>query len=312
MNTEPVAQRKIYGLDYYFNEIVDLYNNNKLPNKILLSGPKGNGKSTLSYHIINYIFSKNEKNPYNFEQKEISDQNRSFKLFQNFSHPDFYLINLKEDKRDIEISQVRKMINYTNKSSFNEQPRFVLIDNLEHLNISSVNALLKVIEEPNDNLFFILIHNNKKSLINTLKSRCLLFKINLTFDESISITNQLLNNNLFDLINNDLINYYNSPGDYINLVKFSEENKINLKEFNLREFLTFLIDEGYYKKNNFIKTNIFHFIELYLLKIFQQSINKNTFISFYAKFIRKIDDVKKYNLDYETLFIEFKSKFLNG
>ena len=312
MNTEPNAQRKIYGLDYYFNEIVDLYNNNKLPNKFLLSGPKGNGKSTLAYHIINYIFSKNETNPYNFEQKEISDQNRSFKLFQNFSHPDFYLINLKEDKRDIEISQVRKMINYTNKSSFNDRPRFILIDNAEHLNISSVNALLKVIEEPNDNLFFILIHNNKKSLIKTLKSRCLLFKINLTFDESTSITNQLLNNNLFDLINNDLINYYNSPGDYVNLVKFSEENKINLKEFNLREFLIFVIDEGYYKKNNFIKSNIFNFIELYFLKIFHQSINKNIFISFYAKFIRKIDDVRKYNLDYESLFIEFKSKFLNG
>ena len=312
MNTEPISQRKIYGLNDYFNEIVDLYNNNKLPNKILLSGPKGNGKSTLAYHIINYIFSKNETDPYNFKQKEISHQSRSFKLLQNFSHPDFYLINLKEDKRDIEISQVRKMINYTNKSSFNDQPRFVLIDNVEHLNISSVNALLKVIEEPNDNLFFILIHNNKKSLIKTLKSRCLIFKINLTFDESINITNQLLNNNLFDLINNDLINYYNSPGDYVNLVKFSKENKINLKQFNLREFLTFLIDETHYKKNNFIKTNIFNFIELYLLKIFQQSINKNTFISFYAKFIRKIDDVKKYNLDHETLFIEFKSKFLNG
>ena len=312
MNTEPITQRKIYGLDYYFNEIVDLYNNNKLPNKILLSGPKGNGKSTLAYHIINYIFSKNETNLYNFEQKEISDQNRSFKLVQNFSHPDFYLINLKEDKRDIEISQVRKMINYTNKSSFNDRPRFVLIDNAEHLNISSVNALLKVIEEPNDNLFFILIHNNKKSLIKTLKSRCLLFKINLTFDESISITNQLLNNNLFDLINNDLINYYNSPGDYVNLVKFSEENKINLKEFNLSEFLIFLIYEAHYKKNNFIKSNIFNFIELYFLKIFHQSINKSIFISFYAKFIRKIDDVRKYNLDYESLFIEFKSKFLNG
>ena len=107
---EPISQRKIYGLDDYFNEIVDLYNNNKLPNKILLSGPKGNGKSTLAYHIINYILSKNETNPYNFEQKEISDQNGSFKLFQNFSHPNFYLINLKEDKRDIEISQVRKII----------------------------------------------------------------------------------------------------------------------------------------------------------------------------------------------------------
>ena len=312
MNIEPISQRKIYGLDYYFNEIVDLYNNNKLPNKILLSGPKGNGKSTLAYHIINYIFSKNETNPYNFDQKEISDQNRSFKLFQNFSHPNFYLINLKEDKRDIEISQVRKMINYTNKSSFNDRPRFILIDNAEHLNISSVNALLKVIEEPNDNLFFILIHNNKKSLIKTLKSRCLLFKINLTFDESISITNQLLNNNLFDLINNDLINYYSTPGDYINLVNFSKKNDINLNEFNLKNFLFFLINENYYKKDNFIKLNIFNYIELYFLKTFNQSTNKSKISSFYTKFINKINYANKFNLDYESLFMEFKSKVLNG
>ena len=31
-----------------------------LPNKILLSGQKGIGKSTLCYHLINYILSKDE------------------------------------------------------------------------------------------------------------------------------------------------------------------------------------------------------------------------------------------------------------
>ena len=312
MNSKPILQTKIFGFKEKFNEIINLFNINKLPNQILFSGSRGVGKSTLAYHIINYIFSKNENYTYNLELNEINILNKSFKLVNNGTHPNFFLIDLNDNKKNIEISQIRKMIDYTNKSSFNDRPRFVLIDNVEHLNISSVNALLKVIEEPNDNLFFILIHNNKKSLIKTLKSRCLLFKINLTFNESISITNQLLNINLFDLINNDLINYYNSPGDYVNLVKFFEENKINLKEFNLREFLIFLIDEAHYKKNNFIKSNIFNFIELYFLKIFHQSINKNIFISFYAKFIRKIDDVRKYNLDYESLFIEFKSKFLNG
>ena len=50
------------------------------------------------------------------------------------------------------------MINYINKSSFNNIPRFILIDNIEHLNKNSTNALLKIIEEPNNNVFFILIH----------------------------------------------------------------------------------------------------------------------------------------------------------
>ena len=49
------------------------------------------------------------------------------------------------------------MIEYSNKSSFNHSSRFVIIDNLEFLNTNSVNALLKIIEEPNTNLFFILI-----------------------------------------------------------------------------------------------------------------------------------------------------------
>ena len=31
-------QTQLYGLDYYFNEITSLYNKNRLPNKIILSG----------------------------------------------------------------------------------------------------------------------------------------------------------------------------------------------------------------------------------------------------------------------------------
>ena len=57
-------QNKLYGLDKHILQIVDLYEKNKLPNKILLSGKKGVGKSTLSYHLINYIFSKNEEYKY--------------------------------------------------------------------------------------------------------------------------------------------------------------------------------------------------------------------------------------------------------
>ena len=63
--------------------------------------------------------------------------------------------------------------------------RFILIDNIENLNKNSVNALLKIIEEPNENVFFILINNNEKNILPTLKSRCLTFKINFTFNESI-------------------------------------------------------------------------------------------------------------------------------
>ena len=233
MNLKPILQTKLYGMDLIFDEIVSLFNSNKLPSNILFSGSKGSGKSTMAYHFINYIFSINEDHSYDIKSNKIDVRNRSFKLINNCSHPNFHLIDLIDDKKSIEISQIRNMINYTNKSSFNNRPKFILIDNVENLNINSLNALLKIIEEPNKNVFFILIHNDNKKIIKTLKSRCLPFKINLTFDQSINIANHLLNENIFELLNIDLINYYAKPGDYINLVNFSKENQINLNELLL-------------------------------------------------------------------------------
>ena len=80
----------------------------------------------------------------------------------------------------------------------------------------------------------------------------------------------------------------------------------------MKKFLLLLIEENYYKKNNFVKLNIFNYIELYFLKIFNQSTNKSKVSSFYTTFINKINYAKKFNLDYESLFMEFKSKVLNG
>ena len=153
------------------------------------------------------------------------------------------------EKNNIDVGQIREMITYTNKSAFNDKARFILIDNIENLNKSSVNALLKIIEEPNENIYFILIHNNEKYILPTLKSRCLTFKVNLSFDQSMSITNDILKLNIFDLINPDLISYYNTPGEIINLINFSNDKNINLKDSTLINFLNLLIDNTYYKKD---------------------------------------------------------------
>ena len=64
MNLEPINQTKLYGLNNELEYLINLYNSNKLPNKILFSGPKGIGKATLAYHLINYILSIGEKNHY--------------------------------------------------------------------------------------------------------------------------------------------------------------------------------------------------------------------------------------------------------
>jgi|TARA_B110000037_G_scaffold206583_1_gene252668 DNA polymerase-3 subunit delta' len=312
MEFKPSENTMLYGMNHFFNEITKLYSQNKMPTKILLSGKRGSGKSTLAYHIINYILSVDEEFKYDSSNFIINANNRSFKLLQNNTHPNFYLIDLFNDKKNIDVAQIREMITYTYKSTFNNMARFILIDNIENLNKNSVNALLKVIEEPNDNIFFILINNNEKNILPTLRSRCLTFKINLTFNESINISNQILGKNIFELINYDLINFYNTPGEIIELINFSKDKKIDLMNHTLISFLNLLIDNGYYKKNKIIKNLLINFIELFFLKEYTLNTTKNSFLNFYHNFISKINNTEKFNLDEESLFLEFKSKLLNG
>ena len=306
MNLCSKSQTKLYGLDEELNELINLYNNSKLPNKILLSGEKGIGKCTLAYHLINYILSNNEENPYYSNDLQINTDNHSFKLIQNNSNPNFILIDVNSEKKSIEINQIRSLISNLNKSSFNSKPRFILIDNIEFLNVNSINALLKILEEPNENTYFILINNNKK-ILSTLLSRCLNFKISLS-NEKVSLVNKLLfGDDIKNLINSDILDYYHTPGKIYDILEFSKEKEIDLRDVNLKEFLSLIINGSYYKNDNRIKVILYNYLELFLLK--KISI---TYFEIFSYFLKKINNVKKFNLNEESLFLEIDSKLLNG
>ena len=309
MNLNPLTQINLFECKEIFNQLCKLYKNDTLPNKILLSGEKGIGKSTLAHHLINYILSLNEEFSYDRKNYEINEQNKSYKLIQNQTNLNFHLIDIVKDKKNIDINQIRDLIFDLNKSSFNSKPRFVLIDNIELLNINSINALLKILEEPNKNIIFILINNNKK-ILPTLKSRCLNYKVFISYDETIEIINKVLDADIFELINKELINYYTTPGQLYEMVKFSNYQKINLKDMSLKEFLSQIIQSKAFKKEKSINEILFNLIELYLRK--KTSIKNVYLIDLYKYFLKRINDVKIYNLDTESLYMEFEDKILNG
>ena len=309
MNLEPLNQTNLFELNHYFDELKKLYLERKLPNKILLSGEKGIGKCTMSYHLINYILSFEENYSYDFNNYKINLENKSFKLMLNKSNPNFYLIDVAEDKKNIDINQIRNLISNLNKSSFNSNPRFVLIDNIELLNNNSVNALLKILEEPNDNINFILINNNKK-ILPTLISRCLNFKISITYNQSIKIVNDILNLNIYDLLNIDLINNYSTPGQLLSIISLGEVNNIDLKNTDLKSFLSIMIKEKYYKKDIRFNDILYSLIEFY----FRKNLSKDNIklMTIKNSFLNKINNMKIFNLDDEAFFIEFHDKVLNG
>ena len=307
---ESIKQTNLIGYKNLFLNLVHNFEQNNLPNKILLSGKQGIGKSIFCYHLVNYILSKNENFSYNLEKNTINRDNNSYKLILNSSHPNFFSISLKPEKKNIEISQIKEMINFTNKSSFYNKSKIILIDNVEKLNSSSSNALLKTLEEPNNDVLFLMVYNNHFSLFETIKSRCIEFKLNLSKTDCSKIINNLLGDNIFDNFAPDFKNLNLSPLFYIELFNFCNENNIDYSNLLIEDLLKFIISKKLYMKNSYIKNNIKLFIEIYFKKNF--FLKKSLFLyKNYNYFNIKYNSVMNFNLDFETFMIEFNSVMLN-
>ena len=298
--------KKIYGYDDLFNFFIKLDRNERIPNKFILSGNKGIGKSTFAYHLINYILSKNEKDKYDSTNYIINDENRSYKLIKNLSHPNFFLIDIDDGKEQISIDKIRKSFDFINKSSMNNGFRFILIDNAEYLNQSSGNALLKVIEEPNEKLIFILVHDISCKLLDTIKSRCIIFKKVFSCEEKISIFEKVVNQNFSDIFKNNFLFKFMSVGELIYLKQFSEECKLKEKIDNIN-ILNIYLKDKYTNGNKRIQKIMLKLMQIYLYQININSFSEKNFI-WYNSFFKKITEAKIYNLDLGNLYLEFQKK----
>jgi len=300
---------KMIGHNNLFHHLIDLFNKKKLPNKILLSGNEGIGKYLLSCHFVNYICSQDEEYKYDLKNFTFNDQNKSYKLFKKNIHPNILLIKKINDKKNIDISQIREMIKFQNTSSFNNKIKFIIINNISDLNLNSTNALLKSIEEPNNNVFYILTHNTNSFILDTLKSRCIEFKMFLDISSYKLIINDYFSEDICESISEDLINYYNNPSFTISLINYLNENSLNYKTVTIENLINLIISNKDYIQNKFIKKNINSFIELF----FYKNINFTSKITYNLKkyFCYKLNQIIKYNLDMESFFIEFQQKLLS-
>ena len=299
----------LHGYDQEFNLLASIYNKKNLPNKILFSGKKGIGKSLLASHFVNFIFSKKELNPYDINEKLICDDNRSFKLTQNKTHPNFFNIYKKKDKKFIEISQIRELYSFINKSSFDDNLKIVLIDDAESLTNNASNSLLKLIEEPNHNVQFIIIQDNSKFILETLKSRCIEFKFTLNEIFIPKIVNQIYKSDIFDKLNNDFKFVYFTPNDYLNLINFCNRNEMVLENTTIEDVLKKIVNKSLYKFNQMNVSEIKLYLEIFIRKKYIHK--KSTKYLEYANiFNKKLSNVIKYNLDLETFFIELNNELV--
>ena len=135
------------------------------------------------------------------------------------------------------------------------------------------------------------------------------FKVFLTKDQSFRIINKLTNNDINNIINNELFDNYITPGKLFKLIKLSEEYNLDISNVDLNTTLKTIIRDKIYKKDKLLIEIIYSFIELYFRN--NISINNISLLKSYHYFLDKINNTKIYNLDEETLFMEFEDKILN-
>ena len=229
----------LYGHDDILINFIKLHESGNFPKVNLISGEKGIGKFTLVFHLIIYIFSKFYKQPYDLNKKSIDESNLvlnkiNSKTFQNF----IYFPN--EDKNKLNIEKVREIKKDLNNSTLDNNPRFIVFDDVEYLNNNVVNSLLKMIEEPGNNNFYILINNKRNKLIETLKSRSIETKIFLSPEQKNIILKKILGNH--DIDDNFIFNYsyLASPGMFVKyyyiLSEIDTEPNTSLYELTSKDY----------------------------------------------------------------------------
>ncbi len=159
----------------------------------LLAGHSGLGKTVFAQQLAKSLLCQEEV-------IHACGQCQSCRLFESGSHPDLHV--LQSEKRMVEsedvfaiyapryledesrrnkrkkpsaiiaIDQVRRVIPDINTRPHLSACRLIIINTAEDLNINAANSLLKSLEEPPSDSYFILITHDPGRILPTLRSRC--------------------------------------------------------------------------------------------------------------------------------------------
>lgn len=285
-----------------FNFFKDLILKDMLPKVIMLSGEKGIGKATLINHIMHFYF---EKKNYDENNNKILKRTHFTELYENdlFSN----IIYLKGSEfKNTKIEDIRILKSNLLKTTLNNDKRFIILDDVENFNTNSLNALLKLIEEPGANNYFILINNKTKPLLETIKSRSLEIKIILDEESRKKIISFLLKNFEQKIsLNEDLV--ATTPGNFLKFNYVIQTNKIKIED-NFLDNLEKLLKLYKKEKNLFFKDLILFLFDYYFQidrskRIFSNDklIEKRTLI------VKNINNFFLYNLSQSALLSSIKN-----
>lgn len=144
-------------LKAYFSGLV---RDKKLSHAYLIEGPEGSGKKSLSKYIASLLACAGN-----------CDGCRLCQRIKNGYCPDVRLITRDEGKKNISVDAVREMIDDTSLTPTELDFKMYIFDGAETLSSQAQNSLLKVIEEPPENVYIMLLCCDARTILPTVRSR---------------------------------------------------------------------------------------------------------------------------------------------
>ncbi len=182
----PEQTQTLVGHEREFHALLAQVRAKKIPNALLIHGPRGIGKATFAFCLTKKILQLTGK-----EQASAINEQVSFG-----SHPNLYILRKKPQENSkkfsafIRINDVREMIFSLRQTAGVNAHKVVIIDAIDDCNKSASNGLLKILEEPPKNTLFILISHRPDTLLPTIRSRCQLVPLRtLNENELLQIIN---------------------------------------------------------------------------------------------------------------------------
>ncbi|CRK85516.1 DNA polymerase III subunit delta' [Candidatus Providencia siddallii] len=154
-------------LNSIYIQLIDAYKNNLMHHGILLYSNSGNGLERLCDSIIKWLICQNKKGYKNCKKCH------SCYLMNSGNHPDLHILKLENKKINISVDSIRNLIEKINYYPQQDVQKIIYIPNTEFLSDAAANALLKTLEEPVKDTYFILKCEKQKNILSTIRSRCI-------------------------------------------------------------------------------------------------------------------------------------------
>lgn len=133
---------------------------NKLPHAFLFVGASGIGKKQVALAMAQALICE--------KSVRACGVCSSCKRFAQGHHENF--LQIKPEKNQIKIDQSRGILDFLSLKAIRGR-RVIVIDDAESLNPQAANSLLKILEEPHEEVFFFLIAPGSVHVLSTIKSR---------------------------------------------------------------------------------------------------------------------------------------------